>query len=152
MTPDTITFSQIRRWLESPNSDNWDITETTCVSIDSEEDGSNAIRRTAYHRNLKNLKLSGTADFVTRIHVPSLPALVFGHNGWQIFNYREAYELLDRILNEVSEAVEPISAYSRSDAAFQFKLSEGLTFGEFQAKLANLKFPRGRKGASINCD
>lgn len=116
-SPDTIEFQQRRKWLtfEHPH---WTFRKSEEVGADAAADPT----ITAYHKIHKNLMVRGTERGVTSVKVPSLPTLLYGHNG-KLFRtdceLRLGYEVGDRILSEICRPLEPISKYTRWDVSFQ---------------------------------
>ncbi len=146
MCPDSIKFSQRRTLKEGADRSNWDI-----IRSKVEGDPRRAHGLTARHTKIEGLTLRGHLDTFTTVTVPSLPALVYGHNGAVLHGIKEvrlAYQVLDTVLGEISTADSRISAYSRLDVSFQ--VSRPIL--EFIQVLRNYKLPRAQKSARVYGD
>ncbi|MBC2594883.1 hypothetical protein H5P28_11505 [Ruficoccus amylovorans] len=145
MVPDTVHFDQARSILKNPDCLRWTITEsrpfgeTSPAALPSLE---------ARHKKIQHLKMRGSRGSFQTVYVPSLPALIRGHNAATLHGTREirqAYEVLDRILREVSVPQSRITAYRRLDVGFQF---EG-DFSQYLSVLRGYKLPHAQKAPSI---
>lgn len=141
-SPDTINFNQRRKWTCGTHN-NWRI-------VKSQEIGDPRVPVTvnAYHRYFKELHLRGDETGPKTVILSSLPKLLYGHNGRIIRSDEDqmfAYELLERVLSEVSEPLGVIEKYTRFDVSFHCDIN----YLDIQELLRHAKPTNGRKAASI---
>lgn len=152
MSPDTIHFYQRRRLLEDTLSEDGDWVRHWHVKDSPEEraySGDYPLDTpfTIYHNGIKKFKVKGTGNLITEVHVPSLSALLFGHNG-VLFkgpdDFQLAYQILDHLLSGISIPEGKVHKYTRFDVAFQFRSN----FARLESALLDYMPPGSRKGQS----
>ncbi len=144
---DTVHFQDYRIIREEHEGD-WDITWNEKVR----PEGVVTKSASARHRHLNLRAFSHSGNYFDTFHVPSLPTLLYGHNGVVIHSQKDldlAVKVADLLFDEICTPLDPSDdrrEYSRADIAIQLRMD----YKELEIAYTNAKQHYSQKTPEIH--
>lgn len=144
---DTVRFQDIRKIREDFEGD-WEITDTS----KKDERGQLISGATARHNTLDLRAFSRDGVYFHTFHIPSLPTLIYGHNGVVISSQRDldlAVKVADLLFGQICTPIDTMSdrrTYSRADVAIQIRMD----YKQLEIAYVNTKQTRASKTTEIH--